>query len=179
MFVVIIVFLILFAFLSPKVFRLLRIEINGFFGLLEKFLTTAAVGGTAADAALIEALPQKYQNYWRKKDLPANPSCRILCFAGKGVKGLRNSMGYFCVAGKEVFFVTRRSLRFRYHALALPEITEAYFKPKLLFDQLALQVNGKPQYFYFFKDSLNRGESFFVKLKREILSTHSLGKKQP
>jgi hypothetical protein len=168
MFFVIIVFLILFAFLSPKIFRLLRIEINGFFGLLEKFLAPAAEGGIKTDAALIDALPQNYQKYWRKKELPANLRCRILCFAGKGVKGLRNSMGYFCLAGKEVFFITRRSLRFRYHALALPEITEAYFKSKLLFDQLVLQVRGKPQYFYFFKDSSNRGETVFAKLQQQM-----------
>lgn len=168
----IIVFLILFAFLSPKIFRLLRLEINGFFGLLEKFLAPAASGAADMDAALIDALPENYQNYWRKKDLPANLRCRIPGFAGKGVKGLRNSMGYFCLSGNEAFFVARRSFRFRHHAIALPEVSEVYFKSKLLFDELVLQVSGKPQCFYFFKDNLNRGESIFKKLKQMTTTLH-------
>ena len=173
-FVAIIVFLIIFAFLSPKIFRLLRLEINGFFGLLEKFLTPAKGAAANMETALLDALPENYQKYWRKKDLPANLRCRILSFAGKGVKGLRNSMGYFCLSGNEAFFVTRRSFRFRHHVIALPEVSETYFKSKLLFDQLVLQVNGKPQYFYFFKDSLNRGEAVFKKLNMALTTAKSL-----
>jgi hypothetical protein len=83
-------------------------------------------------------------------------------------------MGYFCLAKNEAFFVARRSFRFRHHAIALPEVSEVYFKSKLLFDQLVLQVSGKPQYFYFFKDSANRGENVFKKLKTVLTTTKSL-----
>lgn len=163
MFSIVTVFLILFILISPKIFRLLRLEINGFFGLLEKFISPPA---DRTDSALVEALPEKYQQHWDRKALPSQPLCRVAGFAGKGVKGLRYSMGYFCLAGNEAFFVTRRSFRFRHHAIALPEISAVYFKSKLLFDQLVLQVGGKPQYFYFFKDSADRGEQVYKKLQR-------------
>ena len=162
MFSVVVVFLILFIFISPKIFRLLRLEINGFFGLLEKFLSPPPNG---ADATLIEALPEKYQRYWTKKALPNALHCRIPCFAGKGVKGLRYSMGYFCLAEHEAFFITRQSFRFRIHQIDLQAVADSYFKSKLLFDQLILQSEKEPQHFYFFKDGLNRGESVFKKLK--------------
>jgi len=162
MFSVVVVFLILFIVISPKIFRLLRLEINGFFSLLEKFLSPAPNG---ADSTLVEALPEKYLQYWAKKALPAHPQCRMACFAGKGVKGLRYSMGYFCLAEHEAFFITRRSFRFRIHQIDLKTVSALYFKSKLLFDQLILQGGKKQQHFYFFKDSLNRGESVFKKLK--------------
>lgn len=162
MFSVVVIFLILFLFLSPKIFRLLRIEINGFLGLMEKFLAPPAGETTTA---LVDELPAGYQKYWHKKALPENPQCRILGFAGKGVKGLRYSMGYFCLAAPEAFFLTRRSFRFRMYPIALEAITAPAFKSKLLFDQLILPGVKTPQYFYFFKDSLNRGKNVFIKLQ--------------
>jgi len=163
MFSVVVVFLILFIFISPEIFRLLRLEINGFFGLLEKFFSPAS---DVSDSALIEALPEKYQRYWTKKALPKNLHCRVACFAGKGVKGLRYSMGYFCLAEHEAFFLTRRSFRFRIYQIDLQAVTEFYFKSKLLFDQLILQSAQTQQHFYFFKDSSNRGASVFKNLKQ-------------
>src|SRR5574341_1041419 len=163
MFAAVVVFLIIFTFLSPKIFRLLRVEINGFFAFLEKFLSPPPA--TDVRSALIEAMPEKYHDYWQKKGLPADLQCRILCVAGKGVKGLRHSMGYFCLAENQAFFITRRSFRFRLHQVDLRQVVEYYFKSKLLFDQLILQEAVKQQYFYFFKDSLNRGEVVFNKLQ--------------
>lgn len=165
MFSVVVIFLILFLFLSPKIFRLLRIEINGFFGLLEKFLAPPAGETTSMNSALVDELPAGYQKYWRKKNLPESPQCRILGFAGKGVKGLRYSMGYFCLAAPEAFFLTRRSFRFRIYPIDLPAVTAPSFKAKLLFDQLILPGAKTEQYFYFFKDGLNRGKSVFSKLQ--------------
>jgi len=163
MFAVVAVFLVLFIFISPKIFRLLRLEINGFFGLLEKFFSPPAA---ATDSPLVEALPEKYHRYWAKKVLPAHPQGRVACFAGKGVKGLRYSMGYFCLAEHEAFFLTRRSFRFRIHPIDLKAVTAPYFKSKLLFDQVILQDAKMQQHFYFFKDSANRGEGVYKKLQQ-------------
>jgi len=119
---VVVIFLILFAFLSPKIFRLLRVELNGLQALLEKFLPLRTV--IDVNSALIDPLPEKYHDYWQKQGLPPNLQCRILSVAGKGVKGLRHSTGYFCLADNAAFFVARRSFRFRQHQIDLKNVSE-------------------------------------------------------
>lgn len=70
MFSVVIIFMILFVFLSPKIFRLLRLEINGFFGLLEKFLSPTPNG---ADSTLVDACRKIINATGIKKPCP--PIC--------------------------------------------------------------------------------------------------------
>src|SRR5688500_18385826 len=73
--------------------------------------------------------------------------------AGKGVRGLRHSIGYFNLTPDQVVFISKRLLRLRDFAIPRSKIEHVQFKKQLLLDRLVLRVAGKQHIFYFFKDA--------------------------
>ena len=84
--------------------------------------------------------------------LPAGDvkSC-VRCVAGKGIKGLRWSVGYLQVRDNELLFVTRRSFRFRNHQIDRQTIEDVNIKKRILLDRLILRADGKQHVFSLFK----------------------------
>ena len=178
MFVLVLLFLIAFAWFAPKAFRLMRVEYTAALGLLKKLYILAresvlslwprrlVVAGTnlglpvgSSDASLdgsssatwSDGIPEHYLRYFHNK-LPANDvkSC-IRCVAGKGIKGLRWSIGYLQVRDNQLVFVTRRSFRFRNHQIDRQTIEDVNIMRRLFLDHLMLQANGQQRIFLLFK----------------------------
>jgi hypothetical protein len=181
MFVFVLLFLVAFAWFAPKAFRLMRVEYTAAFALLKRLGMLAReyvlnrprrliAAGTdlslpvgSGDASLdggssatwSEAIPEPYLHYFSNK-LPATDvkSC-IRCVAGKGIKGLRWSVGYLQVRDNELVFVTRRSFRFRNHQIDRQTIEDVNIKRRFFLDRLILQANGEQRVFLLFKYPLH------------------------
>jgi len=138
---VVLVFLTAFLWLSPKIFRLMRVEAIAFVSLVRRGLTGPRSGSV---------LPAKYAHYLDRGGCQIDLAVR--CVAGKGVRGLRNSVGYFCFAGSRPLFITRRLFRFRQHAIDLTSLRDSRYNRRLLVDRLVLRTGPREEDFYFFKD---------------------------
>ncbi len=184
-------FLGLFIWFSPKVFRLIRVELLALKGVLKRlFVAVAGKASTLAPAAAVGngsyipvgvgsqpgggsfsrawpgmSVPDKYLPFVEDKlGLRGSQDC-LKCVAGKGVKGLRNSVGYLYLTDDNVLFVTRRMFRFRDHQLLRNSIEDVQFRKRILFDQLMIKAEGKRQNLLFFKDSLSGAEQVFSHLQ--------------
>jgi len=178
MFVMVLLFLIAFLWFAPKAFRLMRVEYTAALALLMKLYVLAkfyiqgyqqrrlAASGTnlsipvgtsedvldsTASTNWHHGVPDHYLHYFDNK-LPSDDvrSC-VRCVAGKGIKGLRWSVGYLQVRDNELLFVTRRSFRFRNHQIDRQTIEDVNIKKRLLLDRLILRAGGKQQVFSLFK----------------------------
>lgn len=185
MLVAVLVFLAFFLWLSPKIFRLLRVEFAAVSSILNKHFgsrktlygaagggpNVALVAGTAGAAdshrrRLAPEMPGDYKDYWEKKFGHLESLHHVRCAAGKGVSGLRNSTGYLHVTDGGLVFVTRKLFRFRSLQVALDEVKEAQFKRGLLLDRLTWVAGGKRQTFLTFKDGANHAEQLLELLRR-------------
>lgn len=190
MLALVIIFLAIFIWFAPKAFRLMRVEYLAALTLLKRLYATAkqyaysfskqrelaaagssmnipvdtsevAAYGIPSNPDLIEEMPEHYLYYLdNKTQLPGKQAC-IRCVAGKGVKGLRHSVGYLHLTNDNLVFVTRRLFRFRDHQISRNSIEDVHFKKRILLDRLILRTDGKQQQFFFFKDISNRGEKVF------------------
>ena len=196
MLVLVITFLALFCWFAPKAFRLIRIELLAAFSVLKMFylfvrqyISTwfgqpqlAGAGshanvlidtneansyGNSLASDLVEEVPEKYLFYLdNQKFVPETVGC-IRCVAGKGVKGLRNSVGYLHLSNDKIVFFTRKWFRFRDYEIERNQIEDIHFKKKLLLDRIIVKTDGKQKQFFFFKDISKRSEKVFG-----ILQTH-------
>ena len=178
MFVLVFLFLVAFAWFAPKAFRLMRVEYTAALALLKKLYmigkayalnyrqrqlvaagtnisipvgSSTSSSDRAAIAHWSDGIPEHYLHYFDNK-LPCGDvkSC-IRCVAGKGIKGLRWSVGYLQVRDNELLFVTRRSFRFRNHQIDRQTIEDVQIKKRILLDRLILRTNKKQQVFSLFK----------------------------
>jgi len=178
MFVLVLLFLIAFAWFAPKAFRLMRVEYTAALAFAKRLYMLAreyvlnfwpgrlVAAGTnlslsvgsgdpsldgGSSATWSDGIPEHYLHYFGNK-LPADDvkSC-IRCVAGRGIKGLRWSVGYLQVRDHELVFVTRRSFRFRNHQINRQTIEDVNIKTRLFLDRLILQANGQQRIFLLFK----------------------------
>jgi hypothetical protein len=83
----------------------------------------------------------------------------IKCAAGKGIRGLRHSIGYLNITSTETIFMCKRWLRLQNFVAPRNKIEHVHFRKHLLMDRLTLKMDGKQHVFYLFKDASNRGET--------------------
>jgi hypothetical protein len=185
MLVIVVMFLAIFAWLSPKIFRLLRVELIATLFLARKlwsskrsYVLRATDGSTfpmgtgnelrsgSNKEALVEEMPEKHTEYWQNNFEPLRTEFCIRCVAGKGMKGLRSSVGYLHRTDDGLVFLTRRLFRFRTHLVDLNNIEDVRFKKGLLLDRVSWRTDKKQQTFLFFKHSLNHGQEVFNSLQR-------------
>lgn len=174
-------FIALFLWFAPKILRLVRIQWLAFWSLIKKLfavLNGPAVAQTAAAGPGMNvpvgvvvnsyrprrAVPDRYVNHIEDKIGLRGEFCRTKCFAGRGVKGLRNSVGYVYLTDDSLWFVTRRLFRFRRHEINRAAIENLKFKKRILFDQLTIRASGRRQNILFFKDISEEGERIFQAL---------------
>lgn len=179
MLILVLLFLLTFAWFVPKAFRLMRVEYTAALALLKKlYLITRAyivsyrqrrlvAAGTnlnipvqaysepqTADSSVkhwSEGVPEHYLHYLDQNLPQEDVSSCIRCVAGKGIKGLRHSVGYLQVRDNELLFVTRRSFRFRKYQIDRKTIEDVQIKKRILLDRLVLRANTKQQTFFIFK----------------------------
>jgi hypothetical protein len=169
MLVVVAAFLVVFIWFAPKVFRLIRVEYLATVALLKHFYHSAkqyvyrlAGGPQLAMAGAGGTVPVDIIS------LPDEGVTDLRCIAGKGVKGLRHSVGTFQIRDGSLTFVTKRLFRTREHKIDLETIEDVSFKTRLVLDRLVITTNGKQQQFYFFKDISNRGQRAYELLRVRV-----------
>jgi Domain of unknown function (DUF4126) len=180
MLIIVTLFVIAFVWFAPKAFRLLRIEANAIVAILKKlflklkglFMRNRARGASSEShestlqSSNTSKLPQisndempiEYAYHLRHEFDVGDHAVVIKCVAGKGVPGLRHSIGYLNITSTEAIFMCKRLLRLRHYAVPRDKIEHVYFKQHLLMDRLTLRISGKQHVFYLFKDVYNRGE---------------------
>ncbi len=139
---VVVAFLAAFLWLSPKIFRLMKVEAIAFVALARRLLASSSSGS---------ALPGRYADYLDRRGCRVDWSVRSA--AGKGVRGLRHSVGYLCFAGDQTLFVTRRLFRFRVHSVDVASLQNARYHRRLLLDRLVLGIGPRQETYCFFKDA--------------------------
>jgi hypothetical protein len=177
-FFIVVVFLAVFAWLAPRIFRSIRLEWKSFVALSLKFLPgeTDSVPLTAAlpkpldprFGMVLQPLPREYG-----ERLGLNvPPPAAHCAAGRGVSGLFHSIGYLCVLPEELVFITRRLFRWRTHRIRIPAIAASQFLRGMLLDTLSIQTEGREEVFDIFKVATrsayaNRGTGIRVEQRLE------------
>jgi uncharacterized membrane protein len=156
---IVVVFLVVFAWLAPRIFRSIRLEWKSFAAIFRKFflqerqrdasLLTAALPKLLDPrfAVSLQPLPGQYA-----ERLGLNgPTPAAHCAAGRGVAGLFHSIGYLCVLPDELVFITRRLFRWRTHRIPVPAIAASQFLRGMLLDTLSIQTEGREEVFDIFK----------------------------
>ncbi|HYI94053.1 MAG TPA: DUF4126 domain-containing protein, partial [Bryobacteraceae bacterium] len=153
------VFLLVFVWLSPKIFRLLHVSwtalralINKAFGPrppgLDMELPPQAQGTVrrAFHALVVQPLPAAYA-----KKLDGTVSFGIHCVATKSIPGLKNSTGFLCATPDEVVFIARRTFRLRVLRWPWSELQEASLVRGTFLDPLVLKTKDRELGFDVFK----------------------------
>lgn len=170
MLVLVALFLAIFLWISPKIFRLLRLEFIAVRAWWNKHLSSESSSSTAGDAsanALLATVPEKYLDYWQKNFPGEKMVFCVKCVAGKGMKGLRHSIGFLQLSDRRrLIFTTRRSYRFRHQQIDLNSLDELQFKKGLLLDRIAWKAARTQQIFHFFKHRLNHGQEVLQILQK-------------
>ncbi|MGH9630843.1 MAG: hypothetical protein ACRD7E_21235, partial [Bryobacteraceae bacterium] len=158
-FTFVVLFLAFFAWISPKLFRIVRIQLSALAALARRFfgsgrtLSGAASNHVSAlpygglhqvfDAYLqnaVEPLPEKYLDALESRfPQSGNPPC-IRCVATRRMRGLRNSIGYLCFLPERFVFVTRRLFRDRLSPIDANTIQEVSFEKGVLLDSLIVKT---------------------------------------
>jgi hypothetical protein len=180
MLIIVVLFVGAFLWFAPKAFRLLRIEMNAILALLKKLFlkvkglfvrkgvvvasseshrsTLQSSSTRKLDEIASDEMPIEYVYHLRDAFNVRDHAAVIKCAAGKGVRGLRHSIGYLNITSTEAIFMCKRLLRLRNYTVPRDKIEHVHFKKRLLMDHLTLTVGGKQHVFYLFKDVSNRGE---------------------
>jgi hypothetical protein len=139
---IVVTFLALFLWLSPKVFRLLHVSWTALRSLISK-----ALGHTVPPAEVtlptlpfarhlhdlpFQPLPPKYA-----KRLDKRASSGIKCVATHRLRGLRNSIGYLCSTPDGLVFVAQRLFRLRTHRIPWANVQTVSLKRGIFFDSLS------------------------------------------
>ena len=153
-------FVAVFAVLFARVFRLFRIELLAFRGLLGRGRGPAAadlpvsVQPAARDALAVVAggravMPEALA----RAVAPGRTLGGIRCAAAQKVIGMRHSTGYLTMVDRELVFVARRLFFERVHRMPLSDIEAAWWGSGLLINRLTLRMsNGEQTVFHVFKD---------------------------
>jgi hypothetical protein len=186
-------FLAVFCWLSPRLFRLMRVELAAVRGLLQRWFAT----GVAPRAEFPGAVSEPVQRLWeamrdRLQEVPISaarevrdelaveaPTVGVYCAATKTIPGMRNSIGYLCLAGDqqprlplppraeaaalmtgmngdipfsgELVFVGKRWFGWRVHSVRLADVRDVRWKGRLLLDHLWITTSTGQVRFNVFK----------------------------
>jgi hypothetical protein len=179
---ILLVFLVAFFFLAPRMFRALRVEIAAIGAVLSR-----AIAGEEARRVEPPDLPAGLSSAEKTKRLrqyllqfsnglpPGHldhlarelgireepPALRAV--PAKGMRGLHRSIGYLCLIG-DLVFVTRRSWRYQHRRVPLSDLGEVSFKPGRFLDHLILLRGKSSIRFDLFKNSAREASGFAAAL---------------
>lgn len=174
MLTLVVIFLLVFAWFAPKVFRLVRVEFLATLALLkwifQKVKLAFSFGerrvlATADGLSVPIDVPEHVLYHLDNQADVRGQRGIVRCSAGKGVKNLRHSVGYLQISDDSLVFVTKRLFRLREHRIDRDTIEDIHFKQGLLFDRLIIRTSGKQQQFFFFKDIANRSQRVYDRLQ--------------
>ncbi|MCC6587068.1 MAG: DUF4126 domain-containing protein [Bryobacterales bacterium] len=161
------VFLAIFAFVAPRVYRLLRLELTSLAALLNKWFGSEAalrlptpehLAGAGKARQLWDAingklkiLPEPLARTIEEALHVASPPAGLRCAPTKSIRRLRRSIGYLCLAGDQVVFVTRRMFRHRIYSIPMADVRDFRLSGGLLLDDLVIETTKAPLRFDVFK----------------------------
>jgi len=161
------IFLGLFAWFAPRVFRIVKLQWAALAAMFQRLFGGAGpntqrpdLPSYLAELKLRDLKPtplggEYLKHYLREKNkIPGaiTPLC-IRCAATGGIPGLHNSLGYLCFGETDLVFLTKRLLRFRTHSIPVSQIDSIDFRKGILMDRLVLQSQGPPLRFDVLKAS--------------------------
>jgi hypothetical protein len=170
------VFLLLFLWLAPRIFRAVRLQLAALGALLGSwFGTNADVAGQSGEAdyetgpafsglsagardalyCLARAarpIPEKHARRVEKVLKLEAPAKGVRAAATKKIRGLGNSVGYLVVTGNGLAFVTRRWFTNRVHRIGFAEMNAGRWKRGLLLNRFGVETANGDREFYVFKD---------------------------
>jgi hypothetical protein len=156
-------FLAAFTWLSPRVFRLIRLQLIALRMLLKRtpgrrlsasgFVLPSGIKSDIATCVSIVArnsvhLPSEYAE--RLKEIKAPTGVR--CAATRKMKGLRNSIGYLAIGPEDLIFVTRRLFRWRTLRVPTEQILNMEIRRGLLLHRLIINTFMGENSFNLFRD---------------------------
>jgi hypothetical protein len=165
------VFVAIFLWLAPKIWRTVRLEWGALRGLFASWFGDG--GDLPSPHAMAQdlndnlrrvvsylrqrdvAFPEEYADVVERK-LGFRPTIGWRASAAKGVGGLGGSTGYLCLGPSSLVFIAPRWLRLRVHTIDLPEIRKAQVDKRLLLDELSLDLGGRRVRFDLFKSAANK-----------------------
>lgn len=137
-------FLIVVAFIAPRIFRVLRVHfvaLRSWLGVwmgAERESETRAVDLTNLPREAAVPLPDRYARYMQEKYGADNVFALRGVFR-RGAGKLRNRMGYLCVLPDRFVFLARRPWGMAAHELKHDEILSLHFDEHLLMDDLRIK----------------------------------------
>lgn len=162
MLIVVVLFVAGFCWFVPRMFRLIRIESNAMRAIFKKWFVQIKwllLRQKLPPHLTNDEMPLDHVYYLRGKFNLEDQTAVIRCVAGKGIRGLRHSIGYLNITSDELIFVCKRLLRLRDYVVQRGTIEHVHFKKHLLIDRLSLRASGKTHSFYLFKDAAERAEA--------------------
>lgn len=180
MMIIVALFLAGFCWFAPKAFRLIRIESNAILAVLKNVFVK--IGQLFVRERRSASVPPEFTSdempvdyvYQLRDKFSLQDSMVIRCAAGKGVRGLRHSIGYLNITSDEMIFVCKRVFRLRQYVVQRSTIEHVHFKKHLLMDRLTLIVAGRTHIFYLFKDAAGRGETISRSLLENCIVVNPL-----
>jgi hypothetical protein len=163
----VVIFLAIFFWAAPRVFRAVRLQFVAFIVWLgvgehtkqneacqEPFAAmnpevAAALKVIAKHAAPIVAGDARKVQSALHLDAPA---VGIRAAATDSIRSLGNSIGYLVIGADDLAFVARRGLRQRVHRMRFADMEQAKWKLGILMNRLIVQTPKGEQAFYVFKD---------------------------
>ena len=163
----VLIFLAIFIWIAPKVFRAVRLQFVGlsiWLGMgkhthqseanLEPLeaLNSEAAGAFKVVARhaspIVAADARKVQ---RALGLET-PTAGIRAAATQNIRGLGNSIGYLVIGADHLAFVAKRGFRHRVHRINFADVEQAQWRRGLLMNRLVVRTARGEQAFYVFKD---------------------------
>jgi hypothetical protein len=160
-----------FLWLSPKIFRIVRLQLVALRAFLSGPVRVTsrpadpAAGSSSsnattwdpATAGVIERnagpLPESLGRSVAERLKLAQPPAGLRSAAAADVPGLKHSIGYLMLTDNDLMFVTRRGFRTRLHRIASGEIRSTELKRGLLMHRMIVRTASGENSFYVFRDA--------------------------
>jgi hypothetical protein len=160
------VFIAIFFWLSPKVFRLLNVSWTALKSRFRRWFGSALpiVGPAVPPDSLLpegarrvvtglpfQPIPDRYSRKLRASYNAGGVRAGIHCAATRSIKGLKNSTGFLCVLPDQLVFIARRSFRMRTYSIAMTDLESISVKTGIFLDRLLLETKQLQLQFDLFK----------------------------
>jgi hypothetical protein len=163
---ILLAFLGVFAYLAPKIWRQIRVEMAALRGLINRWLgvgpmspatltKAASADPCARDAwdllhGYVDAMPP---NVTLKSGIAAG----VRSVATRSLPGLNRSIGYLCFRDKKITFLTTRWFRTVAHSMPYAEMKSVTLKTGFLLDQVSFEdLRGQKVVFDLFRCAPNQ-----------------------
>jgi len=139
-------FLAGFAMVAPRLFRLLRAQVQGLAALYR-----AWTGRGAAPDDVFDALPPAHAQLL-PPEFGAAGDFALRCVAGRSVGAPPWTTGYLCLAGRRLAVLARRGFGVREYLLDVDRVDDIRVRPGFLFDRLSVRSAARTVEILVFRD---------------------------